>query len=263
MSNIKLSEILPQINNITIGPPPWTDEVLTAAYFRNFTKTREIIRTHPGYRYHRDLEDLARGLELFHDAIEALKAACHAFRTDAATDVFWWRANQVEFEHRIRAIRLALFGAVCAAQALVDTCHATIRHVTIADYKDHVKDSFATWGVSRFIHGLRTYISHRRVLEAHWEVHIAFQATQEARFLLRREDLLAYDAWPSEARDYIEEHPEGIDPEHFFELYRTRVDAFHAWYHEVFAQAAQPALCQYRQHVGCRIRYVMIIRHSQ
>jgi len=250
MSQTKLSEILSQINNITIGPPPWSDEALTAAYFRNFTRTREIIRTHPGYVFYRDLEDLGRGLELLHEAIDALKTACHLFRADAVTEAFWWRANKAEFECRVRAIRLALFAAVCASQALVDTCHATIKHVAIADYKDHVKDSFTTWGVSRFIHGLRIYISHRRVFEAQWEVRRPSEGPEEVRFLLQREDLLAYDEWPSQARVYIEQNPNGVDPEELFELYRTRVDAFHEWYHEAFAQAAQPALSEYCRYLG-------------
>ncbi|MDH4186478.1 MAG: hypothetical protein OEV08_05745 [Nitrospira sp.] len=249
MSNIKLSEVLAKINSVTIGPPPWTDEVLAAAYFRSFTKTRDLIRTHPGHTVHRDLEDLDRGLELFHDSIDALKTACHLFKTGAVTNAFWWRANQAEFERRVRAICLALFAAICASQALVDTCRATSKHVVIADYKDHVKDSFSTWGVSRFIHGLRTYISHRRVLEAQWEVQRPAEGPQEVRFLLRREDLLAYGAWPSEAREYIKQYPEGIDPEHLFEMYGTRVDAFHEWYREAFARAAQPALSEYRQYL--------------
>jgi hypothetical protein len=106
MTRNQLAKILSQMNNIAIGPPPWSDEVLTKAYFRNFTRSRELMRAHPGYLFHRDLEDLARGVELLHDAIDSLKTACHSFRTDAVTDAFWLRANsRVErgsFEYHLR-----------------------------------------------------------------------------------------------------------------------------------------------------------------
>jgi len=43
------------ISDYTLGPLPWSEELLRKSYFRDFTKAEKAIREHPGFVAHREL----------------------------------------------------------------------------------------------------------------------------------------------------------------------------------------------------------------
>ena len=267
VTRAEVIKLIKETSKIDLGSPPWPEEALSRAYFRNFTQTRAVIKVHPGHVFHRDLEDLKNSLEFLLDTVATLESACQDFRNDAVVHSFWYRVNANNFDRRVQMIRKALFTAAAAAMAMVENYRAVVGHVKPHDYDRLLEEQLRSWPPHRFIQSLRGYLSHRRLLDAHWKVKWAVGSTsQETRFYLRQEDLELYKEWNVEAREYMKQNPDGIDPETLFRAYIPRVDAFYRWFSEAFVRAADPALTEYRGYanildrLGSRSEWGVIIQ---
>lgn len=56
------------MTNYALGPLPWSEDVLTKAYFRDFRLTQESIKEHPGYALNERAFSLKAVLRLFNKA---------------------------------------------------------------------------------------------------------------------------------------------------------------------------------------------------
>ena len=183
-------------------------------------------------------------MELLRDSITRLDESCEDFRVGASDSSFWWRANIRTYEMRVRDIRLSLFNSVCASLSLVDAYRA-IKAKHPPGFTDRTK-VFASWGPHLFIQGLRNYVSHRRMIDPNWQTNILHDA-RETTFFLKRADLLEFDGWPSGAVEYINQHPEGVEPEHLFQEYREQVDVLFDWFVVEFTRHHSASLSEYRR----------------
>jgi hypothetical protein len=240
-----LSKIIGSRSSIDFGLPPWPEDKLKAAYFQNFQQTRKAIQVHLGFSLLGYLEDIQIAKELFGDAVSSLEKACGRFRQAADTEEFWWRSRRIQFEERVREIRLALFSATTAAMALRDAYRRIQKKSPLADYDMKREEIFGASSQVAIVEGLRNYLSHRRNVEAHWEVSMTFHP-HFARFVLRQDELLDWDAWGALAQDYILANPEEIDIERIFADYKRRVEEFYSWFYSAFSRKGEPQLSEYR-----------------
>lgn len=239
-----LRRVIAEREVVNLGPPPWDDAVLTQAFYWNFQKAREAIKSHPGYEYHRALEDITHSVELLRDSITRLYESCEDFRMGASDSSFWWRANIRTYETRVRNIRLSLFNSVCASLSLVDAYRA-IKAKHPPGFTERTK-VFASWGPHLFVQGLRNYVSHRRMIDPNWQTSILHDA-RETTFFLKQADLLEFDGWSDGAVEYIDQHSEGVEPERLFQEYREQVDDLFEWFVAEFSSHHSGPLSEYRR----------------
>lgn len=231
----------------TLGPLPWSGEVLRKAYFRNFKEACKAIQQHPGFLIHRDLSALRISLDIFVDSVSDLIASINVFRVESRSNEFWTRPARLRFDKRELAVRRGVFAATTCAIALVDHSRRMNDRVSIPLYQQRVNETFANNEVHRFIQSFRNCINHQWIIEADWRK--IWSTTGElTQFLLKQDIFLNFSKWHRLAKAFIGRHPEGIDVEALFENYRTRVVEFHNWFHSEVKRVSEPDLSEYRKY---------------
>jgi hypothetical protein len=75
------------------------------------------------------------------------------------------------------------------------------------------------------------------------------EGKHETSFVLHAEELLLWDKWESEAKEYIRSARKGIiDVELLFRSYRERVGQFQEWVGDLIESVGSPELGQYRRY---------------
>lgn len=231
----------------SLGPLPWSEEVLRKAYSHNFLATRKAITEHPGFPVHRDLTALRLSLEIFIDSVSDLIKSIDAFRIESQSREFWTRSARARFEKRELAIRRGVFTAATSAMSVVGHSRKVSNHVEVAGYQERVNATFANNERHRFIQSFRNCLNHQRIIEADRKITWS-AAGQRTEFLLNRDALLEYSEWDPLAKAFMDRHPEGIDVEILFKDYRAHVEDFHNWFHAEVQRASEPHLSGYRQY---------------
>lgn len=234
--------------NYTLGPLPWSEEILQQAYFQNFTDAQKALQEHPGFTAHRDLCALRQSLDIFFDSTSELFRSIDIFRKEAQSSGFWTRPAQDRFKERELSVRRSMFAAATSALALVDHSRRVKGKSAITNerYLSKLDETFDECE-NRFVQSLRVCVSHIRMIEADWQVNYSTPRKQTL-FLLRRDVLLQWDGWDKQARAFINRHLNGIDVEKLFNNYRTRVKKFHEWFHTEVARVSEPQLSEYQEY---------------
>ncbi|MCK4820787.1 hypothetical protein KA005_33790 [bacterium] len=213
-----------------LGDPPWDDSALEKSWWITFSGTREYVNTkHPGALLYRSLESVCLSLEIFLDAVEDLISSINMFKADSIRPGFWHRPNRAFVDSLEIRIQRGISSSASCAMALVDHARNFSEKYHVPNYKDTIKNSFCTNPEHRFVQGLRNYIAHVRITKANWQI-IYSEKGRMVRFILSPDELVKWDEWPSEAKDYIKQKTEGINVEELFNSYSTKVRRFHSWF---------------------------------
>lgn len=235
------------MQNYTLGPLPWSKELLRKAYFRDFITTRKAIQEHPGFQAHRHLCSLQLLFDIFVDAVFDLLESIDAFHRDAQTREFWTPSAQQRFKKRLLIIQRGIFCTSTSAMALVEQSRQTYDRFQVKQYQERVDVEFSNSEEHRFIQSLRNCICHGNIIEANWHRNFT-RSGDYTQFLLDRELLLECEDWHTLAKSFIDRYPKGIDVASLFTNYRTRIEKFHEWFHAEVKQLAEPLLSEYLEY---------------
>lgn len=212
-----------------LGEPPWDEELLRKYYFQNFRETREFIQMkHPGSLVYTSLKSIRLSLDVFLNAVADLISSINRFKGESAKPGFWNRPYRQFVEELEIAIQRGIASSAMCAMALVDHTREFSKSHTIPDYDSQIKHYFSERKEHRFIHSLRRYITHIKLTKANWVVTHSNEG-RNVFFLFSQMELFQWDDWNLLAREYIHEHPEGINVEELFEHYSSTVIEFHNW----------------------------------
>lgn len=247
----KRNELLRQATTfkpIRLGQPPWSEEELIRAYFRNLAQTKRMVESRPGAKYAYAIESLGLSVAIFKNAVQALFDSIEVFREKSREPNFHSRVRRSEQEHYQLAVRRNLFSACSVAMALVWHAGTVQEKLRISGYQHRVDQDFKNRIDHMLIQGLRNCLIHKRLLPADWRTTIIFGEGQETRFFLEKNIMLSYRRWPSRVKEYLKNIDYGVDLEELFLAYRDRVDAFHAWYRDEIVLAGDWVLKEYLEY---------------
>lgn len=234
--------------NYSLGPLPWSEEILRKAYFHSFSKAEKAIEEHPGFAVCRELRALQLSLEIFLDSVSDLLQSIDAFRVDAQSPEFWTRPARSRFRGRELAVRRGVFAAATSAMDLVHHSGSSRKKTEIAE-EEYTRQVRETIDVHQhgFVQRLRNYITHFRMIEVPWQM-TSSASGKQTQFLLRRNVLLQWHGWNRQDKAFIGRYPDGIDVEELFTTYRTCVERFQAWFQGEVARVSEPHLSEYREY---------------
>ena len=251
---------------IRLGQPPWSEEELTLAYFRNATQTKCKIESRPGAKYSHAIEALELSVSLFKASVESLLSSIKKFRQKSEEPNFGFRVCRFEEERYQLAVRRNLFCASAAALALVEHTRKVQGNLKILGYHERIDQDFKNNIDHLLIQGLRDCILHKRLLPANWQTTVILGEGKETRFFLCKTDLLSWKKWSSPVKKYLHNLDYGVDIEELFIAYRDLVVAFHSWYHDVIELAGDWALKEYQEYqriikgIGWRSSYLLLLK---
>jgi hypothetical protein len=218
------------MKNYTLGPLPWTEEMLKISYFRDFKAAERAIQEHPGFEILQDLTSLDLSLAIFKSCVSDLLNAVDGFHKQAEDPRFWTRPQRDRFEQSALAVTKAVFAAAASALALVDHSRAVRNRYSVPGYDEKRVATFDETE-HEFIQGLRHYASHFRVIEADWQREYT-PSGKQTKFLLRQSSLLRWKEWTKSALQFIHRHPKGVDIEPLFQTYARKVATFQQWFRD-------------------------------
>ena len=231
------------MTSFTLGPPPWSEEMLRSLYFRDFQAAERAIQEHPGFEVSQDLGSLELSLAIFRECISDLFNTIESFHKQAADPRFWARPNRASFDRSALAVTKAVFVAAASALALVDHSRVVRNRCSIPGYDEKRSATFDDVE-HQFIQDLRNYVSHYQIVEADWQREYA-PSGKWTKFLLRRSSLLRWNGWTELELQFIDRHPIGVDVEALFRTYAQRVEVFQQWFREQIRELFSADLSDY------------------
>ena len=143
---------------------------------------------------------------------------------------------------------------------LVDHARIFERSYPVQGYAEKLSEEFSTPNLHAFLQDLRNFNSHWRIAEACWEIGTNLQTKSRiARFLVSKEDLLAWSGWKADARQFIRKADDKLDIYNLFETYRKHVTNFYEWHKgrvvEQYSEMIGEYLVYKRQYEGISKKY--------
>lgn len=244
-----------QLPKFTLGPPPWSEKELKKAFFSNWEYTTETIRKLPGFAVHQTLHTLQLSLDIFRDSVRELLESIRLFQTGSASKQYWGRPNQKRLQKLELSIRRGVFVSATSAMALVEHSRNAARAFSVPGYHDQVGSSFDNNKEHRFIHSLRRYVSHWKMIETNWVISWSATSGRKCQVLFQHDKLMTWDDWDRLSKDFINKHPDGIDVEVLFRNYLGHVENFHRWFHGELKKVSEPELSEYRKYEQMLTRF--------
>lgn len=243
---------------ISLGPLPWSDEILEQAYWQGFVTAYEAIREHPGYELHKRQQSLNSALRLFrkwcsrfHEDLDRFHVEAHEGRITDMKRAQELKQFEVSFQE-------ALYVIASTAMTLVDQSRRIKKYVEPISYKEQI-EIFANDPAHRFIQELRNDFAHSSLHQPNWQLSVKEDGTRSTEMIL----FLHQFSWSAKqnllARQYLQDRPEGIPISALIMEYQAKVVAFHEWLHQAIVEKAGGRIADY---LRCECRLKAIGAHS-
>lgn len=212
-------------------PEPWSVDDIRSAIMHKFTDARLSIEETEGGQLWQAVKELDDTVWIFQSSAEDLFRIISLFAQKTQEPGFWDLTNRTNAEHFTREVKRKLFYTTTSVMALVEVSRVFEKKYPVAGFTDELVSCFSTPGLHKFLQDLRNYNSHWRIAEANWRIDYDFEkGSRVTRFVVIRDNLLAWGRWTSEARAFIESSDNYIDVGAALAEYAKQVKAFYEWH---------------------------------
>ena len=238
-----------------LGDPPWSEDILTESYFRDFTSVDEALSRHPGRKYSLTLLRIEKGVEVFESAIHELSEVVSAYRFELDKESIPTRRTQSTFEDLDTCLRMRIMAASAAAMNLVVySRRAKNCFPAIENFDAKRREVYSGDPPHEFIQDLRNFSAHYDIPEPVWEFRVVWNRGKGGKderidLFINRDTLLQYDDWKPVSREYLSNN-ERIGINEVFLMYRRKVVHFNRWLVSTFEAAGGEELKDYRRSVA-------------
>lgn len=229
-----------------LGPRPWSDELLRRAYFSDIQFASTALSSLPGFAIDQAIDEIRGAVEVFGLCAVDLLSAIEDFKVAANDPKFWQRPADSLFERHEVILRKSLFAAASAALALVDSCRRVTGKHPVTGLEERRAKTFDR-NEHEFIQELRNVMTHIHVVTPQWE-RTYRRRGNTTRLLLQRDQFRNIDRWKEGAKAYLAEHEEGVNVEHLFRNYATRVTEYYTWLLGVLEETYTESLTELRSY---------------
>lgn len=228
----------------TLGPLPWSDETLTRAYWKGFTKAYETIREHPGYELHKRVESLKAALRLFNKWCARFHEDLGNLHVELKEAGILQRNRKDELKRFEESFQEALYVIASTAMTLVEQSRAIAKKIELAGYEDKTS-AFANDPAHRFIQELRNDVIHVSLHQPSWQVDIRMDGLGATEMILHPHQFQRAKGWHSLAKQYLQNRPDGVRVGELISQYQGNVVHFHEWLHQAITEAKGAVIADY------------------
>lgn len=235
------------LDHYSLGPLPWSDEHLVDAVWKNFSKAQEWVDEHPGRVFVSRLESLKAVRRIFEGSVNQFIECLASFHAEAHSGSLFRRNRQSDleaYEHRFQEL---LYVFASSAMTLVDQSRTLSQKVMLPGYNERVNITFANNARHRFIQELRVDVIHVTLHRPGWELTSGRNEEAKSKFMLRPKQLTRLHEYNAQARQYVDEHPEGIDLGQLIVDYSSGVSEFHEWLQQTTEEVAGHMIADYQR----------------
>lgn len=230
-----------------LGPLPWSDEDLVAAALRNFSQAQELVNEHPGHAFISQLDSLKAVRRIFEGSAKQFEECLIRFHAEAQDGRLFRRNRRSDFDAYEQRFQELLYVFASSAMSLVDQARTFSRKATLPDYESRVNAVFATNPKHRFIQELRVDVIHVTLHSPGWQLTSGGGEVSTSKFMIWPKQLMRLPEYNAQARQFVEEHPEGIDIGRLIADYASEVCVFHEWLLQSIDCAVGPLITDYQR----------------
>lgn len=239
----------------SLGPLPWSDEVLVAAVWRNGKDAQRFVEEHPGREIDERLASLQSVLRIFDGTASSFREHLSLFHSEAHDGRLFRRNRRSDLNAYEVRLQELLYVFASSAMTLVDQARALSKKIELKDYEQRVRSSFAENPRHRFIQELRNDLIHVTLHKPNWQITSGQNEERTSKFMLWPTQLARANEYHTLARKYVLEHPKGIDLGTLILEYAADVRGFQTWLQDALEIAAGVTIADYRRCLN-RIRAV-------
>lgn len=247
---------------------PWTRADIERAIIRRFTDAKSAIDETVGGKLWLSIQELEDSVWILDINIADLLDEISLFAERSRNPSFWYEAEGSAAELHTRAVKRKLFNCTASVMALVEHARKLQREIPVPDYAEQRRRHFAPPGLHDFLQCLRNYNTHWRIAQANWTISYGPGSEgRQARFIVTKEELLAWDRWTKGAKEFINGVADSVDVRELFSVYRENVQSFYSWHRGAvltqYSTEIQSYLQYKRLYDGIHKKYIwnMIISH--
>lgn len=220
-------------DHYSLGPLPWSDVTLVAAVWKNSSRAQEWVDEHPGRIFVARLESLKAVLRIFEGSAEQFSECLVRFHADAHGGHLFRRNRRSDLDAYEHQFQKLLYVFASSAMTLVDQARALSQKVPLPEYETRVRETFATNPRHRFIQELRVDVIHVTLHRPRWQLTSGRDEESTSKFMLWPKQLTRLPEYNAQARQFVDEHPKGIDLGRLIVDYSADVREFHKWLRQI------------------------------
>lgn len=230
-----------------LGPLPWSDDNLVAAVWKSPSLAQEWVDEHPGRAFVARLESLKAVLGIFEGSAEQFSECLVRFHADACEGQVFRRNRRSDLDAYEQQFQKLLYVFASSAMTLVDQARALSQKITLPEYETRVRDGFATNPIHRFIQELRVDVIHVTLHRPGWQLTSGRDEESTSRFMLWPKQLTRLSEYNAQARQFVDEHPKGIDLGRLILDYSAHVREFHKWLRQAAESVVGDMIADYQR----------------
>ncbi|MCD6673763.1 MAG: hypothetical protein LT106_13015 [Burkholderiaceae bacterium] len=231
----------------SLGPLPWSDEVLVAAAWSNSGRAQDLVDEHPGCDLDLRLNSLQAVLGILSRASNAFAAELERFHGEVRGGHLFRRNRKSDlnaFEERFREL---LYVFASSAMTLVDQSRALSKKVDVPGYNDRIRETFSLNPQHRFIQELRVDLIHVTLHRPGWKLTFGAEEERTSKFMLWPKQLNRANEYNAQARQYLRDHSDGIDLGRLIADYTRQIQEFHSWLSGAVMLIEGPIIADYQR----------------
>jgi hypothetical protein len=232
---------------INLGPPPWSEEELKRAVFLNFSAVELTLQNHPGREVIERLESLSSVLRLFNKSAVSILHSIDRFHYEAHKNNLFRRNRRHVREQLEEELQEQLYVFAACSMTLVDQTRTLTDKINVPNYRERITPGFSDNPRHRFVQELRVDMIHITLHEPNWQLTSGGSEEQTTRFLLHPSQLKRVNEYHAMAKQYVSDHPKGIDVGLLVSQYKEEVNSLHEWLRNGVESAAHDILTDYRR----------------
>lgn len=230
-----------------LGPLPWSNDTLVAAVWKSPSQAQEWVDEHPGRAFVAQLESLKAVLGIFEESAEQFSECLVRFHADVHKGHVFRRNRRSELEAYEQQFQKLLYVFASSAMTLVDQARALSQKITFPEYEARVREGFATNPRHRFIQELRVDVIHVTLHRPGWQLTSGRDEESTSKFMLWPKQLTRLSEYNAQARQFVDEHPKGIDLGRLIVDYSAHVREFHKWLRQTAESVVGDMMADYRR----------------
>lgn len=221
--------------------------MLVAAVWKDFSAAQHSVDEHPGRIFVERSASLRSVLRIFERSAKSFHKSLDRFHEEAHGGHLFRRNRRSDLEAYEQRFQELLYVFASSAMTLVDQARAVSKKVELPGYDERVNATFASNPRHRFIHELRVDLIHVTLHQPSWQLTSGRTEASTSNFMLWPSQLARANDYTALARQYVRDHPKGIDLASLIDEYAKDVVAFHEWLHGAMNAAAGSLVDDYKR----------------
>ena len=218
---------------------------MVAAAWKSLKDAQRFVDEHPGHDLVERCASLQSVIRILEGAGKSFHECLARFHSEAQVGHLFRRNRRSDIDAYEAKFQELLYLFASSAMTLVDQARALSEKVELPGYQERVNSSFAANPRHRFVQELRNDLIHVTLHQPNWQITSGRDEKSTSKFMLWPSQLTRVSQYNALAREYVRDHPKGIDLGILIDEYAGDVRDFQKWLRDTLNATAGSVIDDY------------------